>query len=297
MTIKFATNPIGWTNDDLPGLGKEITLENCLREARKAGFEGIEMGGKFPRQADELGNLLTSHDLVLASGWWEGLIMERGVDAEFEAMGDYLQMLMRLGVTTFIYGEGSRGRLDGIWKPISQRPFLADDEWEHYGKYLTDLADRTQSIGIQLAFHPHMGTLVETDEDIARLMELVGSSVSLAFDTGHCVFSGGSPASVIQRYGHKIVHLHCKDIRSDKLKKALANDMSFMDAVLEGIFTVPGDGGIEYSSIFKALKENDYEGWLVVEAEQNPEKAPPFFYAKLGYENLRNMAIEAGFSV
>ena len=294
MTVKFATNPIGWTNDDLPDLGKEISLQTCLKEARQAGFEGIEMGGKFPRRTDELDTLLSSHGLVLASGWWEGLLLERGVEAEFAAMLDYLQMLKALGVKTFIYGEGSRGRLDGIWKPVSQRPKLADDEWAPYAKALSSLADKTISIGIRLALHPHMGTLVETDEDIDRLMEHAGPSIGLAFDTGHCVFAGGDPASVIQKHGQKIIHLHCKDVRTDKLNKAIANDMSFMDSVLDGIFTVPGDGGVDYRTIFKALKKTGYEGWLVVEAEQNPEKAPPFFYAQLGYENLSAMALEAG---
>lgn len=297
MTVKFATNPIGWTNDDLPGLGQEITLETCMKEARKAGFEGIEMGGKFPQKAEELGSLLSSHDLVLASGWWEGSLVERGAEAEFDAMQDYLMMLKELGVDTFIYGEGSRGRLAGIWKPISGRPVLADDEWDTYAKALTDLAEKTKAIGMQLALHPHMGTLVETDAEIDRIMSLVGPTVALAFDTGHCVFSGGNPADVIRTHGQKIVHLHCKDVRTDKLNQAIATDMSFMDSVLEGIFTVPGDGGIDYGAIFDALKEADYKGWLVVEAEQNPEKAPPFFFAKLGYQNLYSMAVKAGLTV
>ncbi|MEP2531928.1 myo-inosose-2 dehydratase [Shimia sp.] len=296
MALKFATNPIGWTNDDLPDLGKETTLEQCLSEARAAGYEGIEMGGKFPQDAAALNTLLGAHDLNLASGWWEGKILDRGVDAEFEAMQDYLQMLITLGVKHFVYGEGSCGRLEGIWKPISQRPVLAETEWESYAAALSTLADRTEALGINLALHPHMGTIVETDAEIDRVMQLVGPSVKLAFDTGHCTFAGGDPVAVCAKHADRIVHLHCKDIRTDKLNKAVSTDMSFMDAILDGIFTVPGDGGVDFGAILSSLQQANFDGWLVVEAEQNPEKAPPFFYAKLGFENLSTLAAEAGFA-
>ncbi|MCY6382324.1 myo-inosose-2 dehydratase [Hoeflea prorocentri] len=294
MTIRIATNPIAWTNDDVPGLGGEIPVETCLSEANSAGYSGIEMGGKFPRDADALDALLSTHDLVLASGWWEGQLLEHGADAEFEAMHPYLDMLKQLGVAHFIYGEGSLGRTDGIWKPISQRPRLQDSEWPAYAQELTALADKTAALGIGLALHPHMGTVVETDREVDRLMELAGPSVKLAFDTGHCLFAGGDPVALCQRHAARIAHVHCKDVRSDKLRKAHKRDMSFMDAVLDGIFTVPGDGGVDFPAILGTLKEEGYSGWLVVEAEQNPEKAPPLFHAKLGHDYLLQEASRAG---
>lgn len=294
MAVKIATNPIAWTNDDVPGVGKEITLQTCLEQASASGYEGIEMGGRFPRTSEELGLLLSSHNLTLASGWWEGLLLERGVTAEFEAMRPYLSVLKQLGVKHFVYGEGSRGRMDSLWKPMSQRPKLRDGEWADYVRDLSELAAKTADLGVGLALHPHIGTVIETDTEIDQVMRLAGPAVNLAFDTGHCLLSGGDPAAVCRRHAERIVHLHCKDVRTDKLSRAKTRDMSFMDSVLEGIFTVPGDGCIDFTEILQILQKAGYSGWLVVEAEQNPDKAPPYFFARLGYENLTKNARDVG---
>lgn len=297
MSIKIGTNPIAWTNDDLPELGGDIPLDVCLQETRKAGYAGTEMGGKFPRSPNKLREVLAAHDLQLVSGWWDGKAHENDVETEFSSILPHLKLLKELGARHVVYGEGSNGRIGGIWNPISQRPSLASDEWNCYGAKLTELSNRMADFGVGMALHHHMGTIIESDEDVDRIMDVTGPSVGLAFDTGHCLLSGGDPIALCKNHKDRIVHVHCKDVRTDKLVKARANDMSFMDAILDGVFTVPGDGGVDFDTILKTLNEVNYSGWLVVEAEQNPEKAPPYHFAKLGYDNLSEIAKAAGFCV
>jgi inosose dehydratase len=297
MSVRLGINPITWTNDDVPSLGGDTPLETCLSETRAAGFAGTELGGKFPRESKALKAVLEVHDLALVSGWYDGRILERDVDAEFEAVLPHLTLLRDLGARHVVYADTSRGRHDAIWRPISDRPRLAEAEWEPYGRKITALADRMADFGVAMAFHHHMGTIVETDEEIDRLMATTGRSVGLLYDTGHCLFSGGDPAALLARHIGRVVHVHCKDARPDVLAKARAGDMSFMDAVMAGIFTVPGDGMIDYATLLRPLAARGYEGWLVVEAEQDPAKAPPLEYATKGFTGLLAAARAAGFTV
>lgn len=297
MSVRLGINPITWTNDDVPSLGGDTPLETCLSETRAAGFAGTELGGKFPRESAALKAVLDAHDLALVSGWYDGRILERDVDAEFEAVLPHLTLLRDCGAKLVVYADTSRGRHNGIWQPISDRPRLSEDEWQPYGRKITALADRMADFGVGMAFHHHMGTIIETDAEIDRLMALTGSSVGLLYDTGHCLFSGGDPAALLARHLDRIVHVHCKDARRDVLERARAEDMSFMDAVLAGIFTVPGDGMIDYAALLKPLAVHGYEGWLVVEAEQDPVKAPPLEYATKGFQGLLAAARSSGFTV
>lgn len=297
MSVKIGINPITWTNDDFPELGGDTPLETCLAETREAGYLGTELGGKFPRESAVLGPLLARYELALAAGWWDGRILEREVGAEFDAILPHLTLHRDLGAKRVVYADTSRGRHDMIWRPISERPKLADDEWRAYGRKLSDLAERMADFGVGMAFHHHMGTIVETDAEVDRLMSVTGEAVGLLFDTGHSSFSGGDPLALLTRNIARVVHVHCKDVRPAKLARARAEDISFMDAVLDGIFTVPGDGSIDYATILERLRDAGYEGWLVVEAEQDPRNAHPLTYARLGYENLLRMAREAGFTV
>ncbi|MER8783826.1 myo-inosose-2 dehydratase [Mesorhizobium sp. M0664] len=297
MTVKIGINPITWSNDDVPALGGDTSLDTCLSETALAGYRGTELGGKFPRQAEVLGPLLSSYGLELVSGWYDGRILDRTVDEEFAAITPHLQLLRDLGARIVVYADTSRGRHDGIFAPISERPRLADGDWPSYGVKLTALADRMAAFGVGMAFHHHMGTIVETDDEVDRLMAATGRSVGLLFDTGHCLFSGGDPQSLLQRHLDRIVHFHCKDVRRAVLERARREDMSFMAAVMDGIFTVPGDGSIDFLSLLKPLAARGYEGWLVVEAEQDPAKAHPLTYASKGYFSLLATAREAGFEV
>ncbi len=297
MTVKLGINPITWMNDDLPWLGGDTPVDTVLSEAHAAGYRGIEMGGKFPRAAGTLRALLTAHGLELVSGWYDGRILDREVAEEFDAVLPHLTLLRDLGCKVVVYADTSRGRHEGIAAPISQRPRLSPEEWAPYGRKITELAERMAAFGIGMAFHHHMGTIVETDAEIDRLMDASGEAVGLLFDTGHCMFAGGDPARLLARHLGRVVHVHCKDVRQPMLERALAADMSFKDAFLDGIFTVPGDGCVDFPPLLRMLHDRGYQGWLVVEAEQDPEQAHPLTYAKLGYGNLHRMTLAAGFAI
>ena len=297
MAVAIGINPITWTNDDMPELGGDIPLETCLAETREVGYSGTELGGKFPRSSADLAPILARHRLKLVSGWYDGRICEREVEQEFAAIEPHLTLLRDLGCKVVVYADTSRGRHDGIFRPASQRPVLADEEWPGYGRKITALAERMAVFGVGMAFHHHMGTIVQTDAEIDRLMATTGDAVGLLYDTGHCLFAGGDPAALLTRHIARVVHVHCKDARRDVLDRALATDASFMGAVLDGIFTVPGDGCIDYLPLLRRLAAHGYGGWLVVEAEQDPRKAHPLTYARIGHDNLRALAIAAGFEV
>jgi len=297
MTIRIGINPITWTNDDVPELGGDTPLETCLAETGEAGYTGIELGGKFPRQSSDLTEILSRHRLALIAGWWDGRMLEASVDQEFDRLLPHLTLLRDVGARYVVYADTSGGRHDAIWRPISDRPTIDDADWPAYGAKLTELAGRMADFGVKMAFHHHMGTVIETDAETDRLMSVTGDAVGLLFDSGHSAFSGGDPLSLLRRNITRVVHVHCKDARADKLARARAEDSSFMDAVLDGIFTVPGDGCIDFPAILSVLHDADYAGWLVVEAEQDPRKADPLSYARLGYRNVLGMARQAGFEV
>ncbi|PZQ95917.1 MAG: myo-inosose-2 dehydratase [Cereibacter sphaeroides] len=298
MTVRIGINPITWTNDDVPELGGDTPLETCLSETKKAGYAGTELGGKFPRDAKVLKPILDGYGLDLISGWYDGRCAENTVDEEIAAIAPHLTLLREMGCDVVVYADTSLGRHGAIWGPISQRPRLDASDWPSYGRKLTKLADRMASdFGIGMAFHHHMGTIVETDEEVGLLMNHTGPEVGLLYDTGHSIFSGGDPVALLKSHVGRIVHVHCKDSRHVILEKARRTDSSFMDAVIEGIFTMPGDGFIDYPLILKILHDAGYSGWLVVEAEQDPKKADPLTYATMGFKNLSRMAKEAGFTV
>jgi inosose dehydratase len=297
MSVRLAINPITWVNDDMPSLGAGTSLDKILSETRLAGFSGTEMSFQFPKTSKELGPLLTQHGLVLTSGWYDGRILEKELDAEWAAILPHMTLLRDLGCSHVVYADTSRRAEGDLFAPISRRPKLADDEWSGYGKRLTALADRMADFGVGMAFHHHMGTIIETDQEIDRLMDLTGPSVGLLYDTGHSVFSGGDPVALLKRNIKRVVHVHCKDARKELLIKARAADESFLQAVLDGVFTVPGDGFIDYPTILKMLHDAGYRGWLVCEAEQDPTKADPLTYARLGFANLARLALQAGFTL
>jgi len=297
MAVRIGINPITWVNDDDPSLGGATTLETILTETKAAGYAGSELGTKFPRDSAVLGPILERHGLSLVSGWYSGRIYEKEVEAEFDAILPHLTLLRELGAKVVVYADTSGERDQMSRYPVSQRARLDDAEWPAYGRKITALADRMAEFGVRMAVHHHMQTIIETNHEIDRLMAHSGESVGLLFDTGHCVYAKGDPAALLARHVGRVNHVHCKDIRRSVLEQAWATDMSFMDAVLAGIFTVPGDGSVDYPPLLARLAEAGYSGWLVVEAEQDPARAHPLTYATMGYRNLRRMAEAAGFTV
>ncbi|MGH7266040.1 MAG: myo-inosose-2 dehydratase [Candidatus Rokuibacteriota bacterium] len=294
MAVRIGVNPIGWTNDDLPDLGDDIPLETCLAEARQAGYEGIELGRKFPRRAAKLRPILDRHGLRLVSGWYGARLLGRPPKEEIAAVEAHLTLLANLGCTVMVFAEETgtvHGRRD---VPLSRRPRLdGDDAWRRFGDALTEVADHLEARGLRLAYHHHMGTVVQTEDEIDHLMAVTGPSVGLLLDTGHLAYAGGDVLAVARRHAGRLAHVHCKDIRPAVLAEARRGDSSFLDAVVAGVFTVPGDGAVDYPALMRALADGGYAGWLVVEAEQDPATAHPLTYARLGFETLQRVVAAA----
>ncbi|MFB2863496.1 myo-inosose-2 dehydratase [Aeromonas sp. MdU4] len=294
MTVQLGINPLTWTNDDLPSLGADTPLDTCLSEGKQAGFAGFELGNKFPRQASVLGPILARHQLKLVSGWYSGELLSRSVEEEIAAVQDHLTLLRELGSNVMVFAEVT-GCIHGNQQmPVHLRPLFPADRWEEYGRKLTEFARYTLSQGVKIAYHHHMGTVIETEQDIDNLMRHTGDEVGLLLDTGHLTFAGADPVAVAKRWAPRINHVHCKDIRAKVLADVKNRKLSFLDSVLAGVYTVPGDGCVDYGALFPILKANGYQGWLVVEAEQDPAIAHPLTYATMGYQNLHRFAQEAG---
>lgn len=282
--IRLAINPLTWTNDDMPELGAQTPLETCLAEAKQAGFAGVELGNKFPRDAATLGPILARHDLVLASGWYGSRLLERDLEAEIAAAEPHLALLQAMGCSTCVFAEVSRAVHGERATPLSRRPVLTDADWAALAPRLDAMARRMAARGLRLAYHHHMGTVIETEAEIDRLMGSTGPDVHLLLDTGHLTFAGGDPVAVARRHAGRIAHVHCKDVRAPVMAQAKARDLPFLAAVLDGVFTVPGDGCIAFADVFAALQ--GYAGWLVVEAEQDPARAHPLTYARMGHDHV-----------
>jgi inosose dehydratase len=298
MTVKLGINPIGWTNDCMHWLGDFIPLEQCLAEARQAGFTGVELGRKFPRTVGKLGPLLKKHNLSLVSGWSSAQLLTRDSKAEIAAMADHLKLLAGLGSPVMVFAETTGEIILNAGASASSRPKIGSvAEWKRLGQRFTEVADHMLAKGVRMAVHHHMGTVVQSAEDVDRLMENCGSSVGLLLDTGHMTFAGGDPVAVAKRHAKRIVHVHCKDVRGYALAACQRRDVSFSAAVLEGLFTAPGDGIVDYKALFAILAGAGYSGWLVQEAEQDPRVAHPLTYAELGCAHLKKLCAGAKLKV
>ncbi|GLR67159.1 myo-inosose-2 dehydratase [Acidocella aquatica] len=299
MQAKLGIAPIAWSNDDLPELGGNTTLETCLSEARAAGFAGVETGGKFPKTAAELGPKLKAHELNLVSGWYSGTVLDAPDDlaAEKEQVAGQLAMFRELGASCLVYGETAGTLQNRRAAPLALRRRLWEDEIKTYGRRLTRFAEHCAAQGVPLAFHHHMATAIESERDIDLLMQHTGEAVGLLYDTGHLRFAGADLFNVLKNHGKRINHVHAKDIRAAVVDGLDRERQSFLDAVLAGAFTVPGDGSIDFGPVARRLADIGYEGWFVVEAEQDPAKAPPAEFAKIGYRALSRALKDAGYSI
>lgn len=297
MSVTIGINPLTWTNDDLPELGADTPLETCLSEGKQAGYAGFELGNKFPRTPEALAPILDAQGLKLVSGWFSGRLLERSLEEEKAAIQDHLYLLKSLGAKVMVYCEVTGCVHGDRTAPLSTRPTFASEQWEPWCEQLNQLAAYTKAQGVQLAYHHHMGTVIQSESDIDRLMELTTPDLGLLLDTGHLTYAGGDPIAMQQRHATRINHVHCKDVRRAVLNDALNRDRSFLTAVLDGVFTVPGDGCVDYPTLFQGLKTANYQGWLVVEAEQDPAVAHPLTYATMGFRHLRQLCDQAGIDV
>ena len=286
MSVKLGIAPIAWSNDDMPKLGGETSLEQCLDEASQAGFIGIESGGKFPKTSKELLPKLNNYNLNLCSGWYGGNLRQNSTDEEKQLIRGQLDLFKDCNAPCIVFAEVSGSIQGDPNRKLSTRPQMDNEEWDSFCNKLSEMGKFLEGEGMPLAYHHHMGTVIETHEDTIRLLENTDDSVKLTLDTGHMLFAQGNSKKILEDFSSRIIHIHCKDIRKNVLDNSLENDLSFRGAFLDGAFTVPGDGCIDYKPLFDILKVKNYSGWLVVEAEQDPAKANPFKYAKIGYNYL-----------
>ena len=279
--VKLGIAPIAWTNDDMPDLGKENTFEQCVSEMALAGFTGCEIGNKYPSDPAELKWELDLRGMRIASRWFSSFILTQPieqVEADFKKELDFLAAVgaNRINVSEQSYGiQGKDVAILGDNKHI-----MDDAEWDRFCKGLNRLGRIAKDRGFKLCFHHHMGTVVQTAEETDRMLANTDPDlVFLCYDTGHFTFAGEDPLTVLKKYVGRVGHVHLKDMRADVVKKVKPEGWSFLQAVRNGAFTVPGDGCVDYDPIIKVLSDAKYEGWLLVEAEQDPAKANPLEYA------------------
>jgi inosose dehydratase len=294
VSTRFGVSPIAWINDDMPELGADTSLEQVLAEARDIGFAGIELGARFPRDAATLATLLARFQLVLVGGWYSASLLTRSAGEEIAALQAHLGLLKALGCTVFIIAETSNAIHGNRNRALSASPRLDRAGWVRFGEKLTKVADHVAAAGMRLAYHHHLGTVVESGEDLERFLEFTGPSVGMTIDTGHAALGGVDAVALIRSHPQRVAHVHCKDTRDEIFRKIKAAGGSFLSGVLEGMFTVPGDGDIDFRKVLQALAEIGYSGWIIVEAEQDPSIADPRRYAELGLTTLRREAAAAG---
>jgi inosose dehydratase len=293
MSIRFGVSPIAWINDDLPELGGNTPLESVLEEARDVGFSGIELGGKFPRDADALQALLNRHQLALVGGWYSANLLTRSAAAEIQALQSHLKLLKAMGCSVFILAETSNAIHCDQGSALSATPRLAESAWDDFGRKLTDVGDYLAQAGLRMAYHHHLGTVVESQQDLDRFLDSTGRSVGLTVDTGHAALGGIDALALIRDHPLRVAHVHCKDVRSRVFNRVKSESKSFLSGVISGMFTVPGDGDLEFAGVMQALAKIGYAGWIIVEAEQDPAVAAPKPYAALGLKTLRREAAAA----
>jgi inosose dehydratase len=294
VSIRFGVSPIAWINDDMPELGGDTPLERVLAEAQEIGYSGIELGGKFPRDPKELRTLLARFELALVGGWYSASLLTRSACEEIAALQAHLGLLKALGCRVFILAETSNAIHGDRARPLSAAPRLDHAAWAHFGAKLTEVADTVTAAGLRFAYHHHLGTVVESGEDLEWLLRSTGPSVGLTIDTGHAALGGVDAVALIRAQPGRVAHVHCKDIRGKVFRKIRAEGGSFLRGVLEGMFTVPGDGDLDFAKVMRALSEIGYSGWIIVEAEQDPSVADPRRYGEVGLTTLRREAAAAG---
>jgi len=295
MKARLGIAPIAWWNDDLAELSDDVSLEECLRQAADAGFTGMETGRRFPMDMAELGPVLDRHGMSVCGGWFSGLLLDGDIEAEKDRISQQLQFFVAAGAPCIVYGETARSIQGTRSAPLATKPKLSNAEMAVYGRKISDFADWCLAQGMPIAYHHHMAAAVETEAELDLLM--AHSSVPLLFDAGHMAFAGGDVMRVIDNHHSRITHVHTKDIRSDVIDGLDRSQESFLDAVIKGAFTVPGDGSLDFEAIVGALATKGYEGWFVVEAEQDPVANSPLEMARKGHRELLRVMAAAGYEV
>jgi inosose dehydratase len=293
--IQFGTNPIAWANDDDRTIGADIPTARILTEAAQIGFDGIENGHRWPDEPEALRSLLAQYGLTFISGWYSTELLTRSVEDEITAAAAHIAKLRHNGCRVMIVCETSNA-IHGLAKPVNDRPRLTPAEMQTFGKKLEAFAAHLTSQGLTLVYHHHMGTIVESPDEIDALMQATGPHTHLLFDAGHCAFGGGDPVAVLTKHVARVRHFHAKNIRPAITARVRAEGLSFLQGVVAGAFTVPGDqeGGVDFAPLLKILKGAGYDGWIVIEAEQDPAVRNPLLYQTLGLATLKRLSKDAG---
>ncbi|WP_418025398.1 myo-inosose-2 dehydratase (plasmid) [Paracoccus sp. TD-10] len=295
MKAKLGIAPIAWWNDDLAELSDDVSLEECLRQASEAGFTGMETGRRFPMDMAELGPILDRFGISVCGGWFSGLLLDGEIEVEKDRIAQQMEFFIAAGAPCIVYGETARSIQGVCSAPLVTKPKLSESEMAAYGRKISDFADWCAGQGMPISYHHHMAAAVETEEELDLFMK--HSSVPLLFDAGHMAFAGGDVMRVIDNHHARISHVHTKDIRRAVVDGLDRSRESFLDAVVKGAFSVPGDGSLDFEAIVKALAAKGYEGWFVVEAEQDPVANPPLEMAKKGHKELLRVMAAAGYEV
>lgn len=295
MKARLGIAPIAWWNDDLAELSDDVSLQECLRQASEAGFTGMETGRRFPMDMAELGPILDRYGILVCGGWFSGLLLDGDIEAEKDRIAQQMEFFIAAGAPCIVYGETARS-IQGVRSaPLATKPRLDEAGMAAYGRKMSDFSDWCTGQGMPISYHHHMAAVVETEPELDLFMK--HSSVPLLFDAGHMAFAGGDVMRVIENHHARITHVHTKDIRQEVVDGLDRSRESFLDAVIKGVFTVPGDGSLDFEAIVKALASKGYEGWFVVEAEQDPVRNPPLDMARKGHRELLCVMDAAGYEV
>jgi inosose dehydratase len=297
MKAKLGIAPIAWWNDDLAELSDDVSLEECLRQASVAGFTGMETGRRFPMNMKELGPILARFGISVCGGWFSGLLLDGDIEREKDRIRAQMDFFIAAEAPCIVYGETARS-IQGIRSaPLDTKPRLSDEEIKAYGRKMTAFAEWSAGQGMPIAYHHHMAAAIETEAEVDLLMANSGEALPLLFDAGHMAFAGGNVLRVIDKHHSRISHVHTKDVRCSVIDKLDRKRESFLDAVVKGAFTVPGDGSLDFAAIIARLASYGYEGWFVVEAEQDPKINPPLEMAEKGHAELIRLMASAGYEV
>lgn len=279
--VKLGIAPIAWTNDDMPDLGKENTFEQCVSEMALAGFTGSEIGGKYPADVSVLKKALDLRGIRICNCWFSSFLISKPFEETEKEFIRQIDFLKAMGAKVIGVSEQSYSIQGNLNQPVWEGKYVMNEkEWKLLAEGLNKLGKTAKDKGMTLTFHHHMGTVVQTEEEIDRFMQEVNPEfVSLLFDSGHLSFAGVDPVRVLKKYADRVRHVHLKDIRKKMVEKSAKERWSFLRGVREGVFTVPGDGDVDFEPIFRVLEEAGYEGYVVVEAEQDPAVANPLEYA------------------
>jgi inosose dehydratase len=297
MKAKLGMSPIAWWNDDLVELSDDVSLEECLRQSRSAGFTGMEKGRRFPDDPNVMLPILRAADVTLCGGWFSGTLVDEELAANKDRIAPMIELFKAVDAPCIVYGEVGRSIQGKRHIPLAQKPRLSDDDMRAYARKVTEFGEWCADKGMPLSYHHHMAAVVETEPELDAFMAASGAGIPLLLDAGHLAFACGDVLRAIDKHHARINHVHVKDIRREVVDGLDRNQQSFLDAVALGAFTVPGDGSLDFGAIVQRLADHGYEGWFVVEAEQDPSKSPPLEMARIGHAELMRVMSAAGYTV